>query len=42
MLDKQILDIVLITNEAIHYRMKSIDGWFIWKLDIEKGFDFVN
>lgn len=38
---REILDPILIANEAVEYsRMKKLSGWLI-KLDVEKAFDCV-
>ena len=42
MAGRQILDAVLIANEAIGSRMKAYLRWVICKLDIEKANDHVN
>lgn len=40
--DRQILDHILIANEAVEfYRKKKLKGWLI-KLDVEKAFDCVD
>lgn len=39
---RQILDMVLIANEVIDLRMKSIKSRVTRKLDIEKAFNHVN
>ena len=39
---RQILEVVLITNEAIDLRLKSFNSRVICKMDIKKVYDHVN
>ena len=39
---KQILNVVLIANEAVDSRLKSNQGGVLCKLDIEKAYDHVS
>ena len=39
---RQILDVVLVANEAIDSRKRSADASLMCKLDIEKAYDHVN
>ena len=39
---RQILDAVLIANEAVDSRLKDNVGWVLCKLDIEKTYDHVS
>ena len=38
----QILDVVLIPNEALDSRLRNLRGVVVFKLDIEKAYDHVN
>ena len=38
----QILDVVLIPNEALDSRFRNLRGVVVFKLDIEKAYDHVN
>ena len=40
--EREILDPVLIANEAIDWILKNNELGILWKLDIEKVYDHVN
>ena len=40
--ERQILDAILVANEAIDSRKRSADTGLVCKLDIEKAYDHVN
>ena len=40
--EREILDAVLIANEAIDWILKNNELGILWKLDIEKVYDHVN
>ena len=39
---RQILDLVMITNECIDSQLRSGEHGFLCKLDLEKAYDHVN